>query len=43
VLPGVPLDPSGTPYELHPDTGRVDVSADSRLFPMPDDLDIPTS
>ncbi|MCC7416829.1 MAG: hypothetical protein IT176_06765 [Acidobacteria bacterium] len=31
---GVPLDPSGTPYELGPD-GRVRLSAGSTLFPLP--------
>lgn len=36
VLRGIPLDPSGTPYELDPATGRVSVSRWSDLFPMPD-------
>src|SRR5262249_2239865 len=35
VLPGVPLDPSGTRYELLPD-GRVGVSRSSTLWPLPD-------
>lgn len=34
VLPGIPLDPSGTPYELTPD-GRVRLSQSSTLFPLP--------
>ena len=34
VFPGVPLDPSGTPYELTPD-GRVRLSQSSALFPLP--------
>jgi tetratricopeptide (TPR) repeat protein len=36
-LAGVPLDPTGTPYELDPLTGRVRVSSASTLFPMPDE------
>lgn len=35
VLPGVPVDPVGTPYLLDPVTGRVRVSEQSQLFPMP--------
>ena len=38
ALRGVPLDPSGTPYEIDPGTGRVRVSSRSELFPMPNDL-----
>jgi hypothetical protein len=34
VLPGVPVDPSGTPYELGSD-GRVRLSPKSTLFPPP--------
>jgi tetratricopeptide (TPR) repeat protein len=33
---GVPLDPTGTPYELDPETGGVTVSKESQLSPMPD-------
>ena len=33
VLRGVPLDPTGTPYEL--DAGRVRLSRSSPLFPLP--------
>jgi tetratricopeptide (TPR) repeat protein len=36
VFPGVPLDPTGTPYELDPVTGKVQVSTRSELYPMPD-------
>jgi len=36
VLPGVPLDPSRTPYALDPDTGQVGVSERSPLSPLPD-------
>ena len=35
ALPGVPLDPAGTPYELNPWWGLVRVSERSPLFPMP--------
>lgn len=35
ILPGMPTDPAGTPYEIHPDTGRISVSRQSPLFPMP--------
>jgi tetratricopeptide (TPR) repeat protein len=35
VLPGVPADPSGTPFELDPTTGEVRVSPRSELHPMP--------
>jgi hypothetical protein len=38
-LRGVPVDPSGTPYELDPATGRVTVSRSSLLFPLPAPLD----
>jgi tetratricopeptide (TPR) repeat protein len=37
VLLRMPLDPTRTPYELDPDTGRVAVSRQSPLFPMPDE------
>ena len=33
----LPLDPTRTPYELDPVTGRVTVSRQSPLFPMPDE------
>ena len=32
---GVPIDPSGAPYELDPATGQVTVSQSSLLFPLP--------
>jgi len=35
VLRSIPEDPSGTPYELDPATGLVQVSSASPLFPMP--------
>ena len=34
-LRGIPLDPSGTPYEIDAFTGDVTVSTDSLLFPLP--------
>ncbi|MGE3510318.1 MAG: hypothetical protein AB7N65_15720 [Vicinamibacterales bacterium] len=36
ALPGVPVDPSGTAYELSPE-GRVRLSQRSSLFPLPDE------
>lgn len=37
ILRGVPLDPSGQPYEIDPVTGRVTLSATSRLWPLPEE------
>jgi tetratricopeptide (TPR) repeat protein len=37
VLVRVPFDPLGTPYDIDPATGRVRVSEQSRLFPMPEE------
>lgn len=34
VLPGIPVDPGGTPYELS-EAGRVTLSMRSTLFPLP--------
>jgi tetratricopeptide (TPR) repeat protein len=36
VLPGIPADPTRTPYVIDPTTGKVSVSATSELQPMPD-------
>jgi hypothetical protein len=36
LVPGVPLDPTGIPYELLPD-GHVGVSRSSALFPLPEE------
>jgi hypothetical protein len=36
ALPGVPLDPARTPYELSTD-GRVRLSASSKLWPLPEE------
>lgn len=38
VLRGIPVDPTGTPYELDPATGEVRVSPQSELHPMPTDF-----
>jgi tetratricopeptide (TPR) repeat protein len=35
VVPGVPLDPSGTAYEVNSRTGEVTVSPESGIYPMP--------
>lgn len=37
VLSRAPVDPSGTPYEIDPATGRVRVSEASPLYPMPEE------
>jgi hypothetical protein len=37
ILKGVPVDPTGTPYEIDPATGRVRVAQQSPLFPMPEE------
>jgi tetratricopeptide (TPR) repeat protein len=37
VLLRVPFDPAGTPYEIDPATGRVRLSEQSPLFPMPEE------
>ncbi len=34
-LRGVPLDPSGTPYEIDAATGRIGLSRESSLWPLP--------
>ena len=34
-LRGVPIDPSGTPYEIDSETGAVTVAQSSLLFPLP--------
>jgi tetratricopeptide (TPR) repeat protein len=37
LLRGIPTDPTGTPYDLDPQTGRVTVSPRSSLYPMPEE------
>ena len=36
-LRGIPIDPSGQPYEIDPVTGRVTLSEASSLWPLPDE------
>jgi hypothetical protein len=36
--PGLPVDPSGTPFEIDPATGDITVSRSSKLFPLPGQL-----
>ena len=38
ALRGIPIDPAGVPYRLDPVTGRVSVSEESPLFPMPQNI-----
>lgn len=38
-LAGIPLDPAQTPFDIDPLTGRVQVSRQSPLFPMPDSFE----
>ena len=35
VFPRLPVDPAGTPLEIHPTTGAITVSPQSPLYPMP--------
>lgn len=35
VLPGIPVDTAGTPFDIDPVTGDITVSRSSPLFPMP--------
>ena len=35
LLPGIPVDPTGTPFRLDPMSGAVDVSNASTLYPLP--------
>ena len=35
LLRGMPVDPSGTPFDIDPATGAISVSSSSKLFPMP--------
>ena len=35
ILPGIPVDPSGTPYQLDPDKAEVELSQRSSLWPLP--------
>ena len=39
LLAGVPLDPTGKPFEIDPASGQVTVAPDSELQPMPHEAD----
>ena len=41
VLPGIPLDSSRTPFALDPATGAITVARESKLFPLPGQLQAP--
>lgn len=41
LLPGIPLDSSGTPFVLDPATGAITVARESKLFPLPGQLQAP--
>lgn len=41
LLPGVPLDSSGTPFALDPATGYITVARESKLFPLPGQIQPP--
>jgi hypothetical protein len=34
-LRGIPADPAGVPFVVDPKTGRIDVSRDSPMWPLP--------
>lgn len=41
LLPGVPVDSSGTPFTLDPATGAISVAPESKLFPLPGQIQAP--
>lgn len=41
VIPGIPLDSSRTPFALDPATGAITVARESKLFPLPGQLQAP--
>jgi tetratricopeptide (TPR) repeat protein len=41
LLPGVPLDSSGVPFALDPASGTITVARESKLFPLPGQLQAP--
>jgi hypothetical protein len=41
LLPGLPLDSSGTPFALEAATGAITVSGASKLFPLPGQIQAP--
>ena len=36
LIRGIPVDPTGVPYVLDPETARVTLAPESTLNPMPD-------
>ncbi len=41
LLPGIPLDSSGTAFALDPATGAITVARESKLFPLPGQIQAP--
>ncbi len=41
LLPGIPLDSSATPFTLDPATGHITVARESKLFPLPGQIQAP--
>ena len=41
VTPAVPLDPSGTPFAVDPATGDLTIARESKLFPLPGQIQPP--
>lgn len=41
LLPGIPLDSSRTPFALDPATGAITVARESKLFPLPGQIQAP--
>ena len=41
LLRGIPLDSSKTPFALDPATGAITVARESKLFPLPGQLQAP--
>lgn len=35
VLPGIPLDPTNTPFAIDPETGKISSAPSSSLYPLP--------
>ena len=41
VAPPLPIDPSGTPFVIDPATGDIAVARESKLFPLPGQIQSP--
>jgi tetratricopeptide (TPR) repeat protein len=41
LLPGIPVDSSRTPFQLDPATGAITVAPESKLFPLPGQIQAP--